>query len=57
MIQINKDLWVNIMNVVWVQDVYDTENEYLHTKIVTIGGDLIVTDLCAEEISQLLKLD
>lgn len=57
MIQINKDIWVNIMNVIWVQDVYDSNNKYLHTKIVTIGGELIVTDLCAEQVSKLLKLD
>jgi hypothetical protein len=57
MIQITKDIWVNIMNVIWVQDVYDLTNKYLHTKIVTIGGDLIVADLCAEQVSKLLKLD
>jgi hypothetical protein len=57
MIQITKDLWVNIMNVIWVEDVYDKNKDYLHTKIVTIGGDLIVLNTCAEEISKLLKLD
>jgi len=57
MIQINKDIWVNIMNVIWVEDVYDQDKDYLHTKIVTIGGNLIVFDTCAEEVSKLLKLD
>ena len=51
MIQINKDIWVNIMNVIWVQDVYDETNKYLHTKIVTIGGDLIVTDLWLNKLA------
>jgi hypothetical protein len=57
MIQITKDLWVNIMNVIWVEDVYDKDKNYAHTKIVTIGGNLIVFDTCAEEVSKLLKLD
>jgi hypothetical protein len=45
------------MNVIWVEDVYDQDKDYLHTKIVTIGGNLIVFDTCAEEVSKLLKLD
>jgi hypothetical protein len=57
MIQITKDIWVNIMNVIWVEDVYDSDDKHLHTKLVTIGGDLIITELCAEQISKLLKLD
>jgi hypothetical protein len=57
MIQVNKDLWVNIMNVIWVEDVYDVNKNYRYTKIVTIGGELIVTDTSAEKISKLLKLD
>lgn len=57
MTQITKDLWVNIMHVIWVEDVYDKNKDYLHTKIATIGGDLIVFDTCAEEVSKLLKLD
>ena len=57
MIQVNKDLWVNIMNVIWVEDVYDANKNYRYTKIVTIGGELIVTDTSAEKISKLLKLD
>ena len=57
MIQVNKDLWVNIMNVIWVEDVYDLKKNYRYTKIVTIGGELIVTDTSAEKISKLLKLD
>ena len=57
MIQVTKDLWVNIMNVIWVEDVYDVNKNYRYTKIVTIGGELIVTDTSAEKISKLLKLD
>jgi hypothetical protein len=57
MIQVTKDLWVNIANVIWVQDVYDANQNYRHTKIVTIGGELIVTEKRAEEISSILKLD
>jgi hypothetical protein len=57
MIQVTKDLWVNIANVIWVQDVYDANQNYRYTKIVTIGGELIVTEKRAEEISSILKLD
>lgn len=57
MTQVTKDLWLNIANVIWVQDVYDKNQNYRYTKIVTIGGELIVTEKRAEEISGILKLD
>lgn len=57
MIQVTKDIWVNIMNVIWVEDVYKENQEYFYTKIMTIGGEIRITELRAEQVSNLLKLD
>ena len=44
------------MSVIWVEDVYKNK-KYIHTKIVTVGGNIIVSDLSAEQIIAKLKLD
>lgn len=54
--KLTDDIWVNIANVIWVQDVYDAEKNYLHTKIVTLGGDIIINELDAEQVSEILKI-
>jgi hypothetical protein len=56
MTKVTNDIWVNIANVIWVQDVYDTEENYQYTKIVTIGGDIILNELNAEQVSEILKV-
>ena len=54
--KLTDDIWVNIANVIWVQDVYDAEENYLHTKIVTLGGDIILNELDADQVSKILKI-